>query len=58
MLPHMTDVRLLALTWRIFYNCCTRYGVSGFDEPTFRIIYPEEYRIIKTINAELRRRAQ
>lgn len=55
-LDYMSDVRLIALQWRIYSRCCGGYGVSAFDAPTFRVVYSGEYHAIKMISAILAQR--
>lgn len=46
----LADTDIIAEQWRIFGDCCDRGGVSAYDAPTFRTVWPEQYAFITRLS--------
>lgn len=46
----LTDADIIAEQWRVYEECCDRAGVTAYDSPTFRAVWPEHYAFIRKLN--------
>jgi hypothetical protein len=56
-LTGFSDKQLVRLFDTVYARCCRDYGVSCFDWPTLKVIYPHRAAFLQSVKAEGKRRA-